>query len=60
MPGSATTPGHPSACESALGRMAFRYLDSVGTRDINSFVAPWLAYAFPCQRFAPHLAMRHA
>ncbi len=60
MPGSTTTPGHPSACESALGRMALRYLDSVGTRDINSFVAQWLAYAFPCQRFAPHLAMRHA
>ena len=60
MPGSATTPGHPSACESALGHMAFRLLDSVGTRDINSFVAQWLAYAFPCQRFATHLAVRHA
>jgi hypothetical protein len=20
----------------------------------------WLAYAYPCQRFAPHLAVRHA
>jgi hypothetical protein len=60
MPGSSTTPGHPSACDGALGYVAFRLLDSVGTQDINSVVAQWLAYACPCQRFAPHLAMRHA
>lgn len=60
MPGSATTPGHPSACDGVLGHVAFRALNSVGTRDIKSVVAQWLAYASPCQRFAPHLAMRHA
>jgi hypothetical protein len=60
MPGSTTTPGHPSACDDALGHEAFRYLNSVGTRDINSIVAQWLAYAPPCQRFAPNLAVRHA
>jgi len=32
MPGSSTTPGHPSACDDALGHVAFRYKDSVGTR----------------------------
>src|SRR5439155_21489487 len=60
MPGSATTPGHPGACDGALGYVAFRFLYSVGTRDINSVAAQWLAYACPCQRFAPHLAVRHA
>ena len=60
MPGSATTPGHPGACDSALGYVAFHLLDGVGTRNIDSFAARWLAYAYPCQRFAPHLAMRHA
>jgi hypothetical protein len=52
MPGSATTPGHPSACDDAHGYVAFRALNSVGTRDVNSFVAQWLACAFPCRRFA--------
>ena len=60
MPGSATTPGYPSASDDALGYVAFRYLNSVGTRGINFIVAQWLAYAFPCQRFATHLAARHA
>ncbi len=60
MPGSTTTPGHPCARDDALGHVAFRALDSVGTRDINSVVAQWLAYTYPCQRFAPHLAVRHA
>ena len=60
MPGSTTTPGHQGACDGAPGRVALRYLNSVGTRDINSIVAQWLAYASPCQRFAPHLAVRHA
>jgi hypothetical protein len=32
MPGSSTTPGYPSACDDALGHVAFRYTDSVGTR----------------------------
>jgi hypothetical protein len=57
MPGSATTPGRPRACDGARRRVAFRALDSVGTRDFTSFAAQWLAYAYPCQRFTPHLAV---
>jgi hypothetical protein len=60
MPGSATTPGRPGACDGALGCFAFRSLNSVGTRDINSVAAQWLAYAYPCQRFVAYLAVRHA
>jgi hypothetical protein len=39
MPGSSTTPGHPSTCVGALGRVAFRTEDGVGTRDM---VLSWL------------------
>jgi hypothetical protein len=56
MPVSATTPGHLSTCESALRRVAFRIVDGVGTRDINTIAAQWLAYAFPYRRFADTLA----
>jgi hypothetical protein len=57
MPGSATTPGHPGACDGALGCVAFRVLDSVGTQNINPIVAQWLAYAFPYRCFADTLAV---
>jgi hypothetical protein len=56
MPGSTTTPGHPGARDCALGRFAFRYTDSVGTRDQFSIVAQWLACTYPCRRFADILA----
>ena len=56
MPGSATPPGRPSACDGALERVAFRVLDRVGTRNPSPIVAQWLAYAFPCRRFADNLA----
>jgi hypothetical protein len=56
VPGSSTTPGHPSACVGALGHFAFRYTDSVGTRDHFSIAAQWLACTFPCRRFADILA----
>ncbi|MGF6472729.1 hypothetical protein QFZ89_007980 [Paraburkholderia youngii] len=56
MPGSTTTPGHPGARDYALGRFAFRYTDSVGTRDQFSIVAQWLACTYPCRRFADILA----
>jgi hypothetical protein len=56
MPGSATTPGHPGACDGALGCVAFRALDSVGTQNIKTIVAQWLAYAFPYRCFAGTLA----
>jgi hypothetical protein len=56
MPGSATTPGRQGARVSAPFRFAFRDLNSVGTQNISSIVAPWLAYTFPCQRFVTCLA----
>ena len=60
MPGSATTPGYPSACDGAPEHIAFRYLNSVGTQDIFTIAAQWLACTYPCQRFATRLAARHA
>jgi hypothetical protein len=56
MPGSPTTPGRPSACVGALGHFAFRYTDSVGTRNQFSIAAQWLACTFPRRRFADILA----
>jgi hypothetical protein len=56
MPGSSTTPGCPSACVGALGHIAFRYTDSVGTRNQFSIAAQWLACTFPYRRFADSLA----
>src|ERR1700680_1271459 len=56
MPGSPTTPGRPSTRVGALGHIAFRYTDSVGTRNQFSIAAQWLACAFPCRRFADTLA----
>ena len=60
MPGSATTPGRTSACDSAPVRVAFRGSDGVGTRIEFSYAAQWLACTYPCQRFALHLAVHHA
>jgi hypothetical protein len=56
VPGSSTTPGCPSACVGALGHIAFRYTDSVGTQNQFSIAAQWLACTFPCRRFADILA----
>ena len=56
MPGSPTTPGWPSARVGALGHVAFRYTDSVGTRNQFSIAAQWLACTFPYRRFADILA----
>jgi hypothetical protein len=56
MPVSATTPSHPCTCDIALGCVAFRVLDRVGTRNLGPIVAQWLAYAFPYRRFADTLA----
>ena len=55
MPGSPTTPGRAGACDGAPARVAFRLLDSVGTRNYPSFAAQWLACAFPCRRLADTL-----
>jgi hypothetical protein len=56
MPGSPTTPGRPGACDCALGRIAFRYTDSVGTQKQFSIAAQWLACTYPRRRFAATLA----
>ena len=56
MPGSPTAPGRPGARVIALGHVAFRTANSVGTRNSCAFAAPWLAYAPPCRRFAAALA----
>ena len=55
MPGSPTPPGRPSACDGAPVRIAFRYEERVGTRENKTYVAQWLACAFPCRRFADTL-----
>jgi hypothetical protein len=56
MPGSPTTPSCPSACVGALSLVAFRYTDSVGTRNLFSIAAQWLACTYPDRRFADTLA----
>ncbi|MEP6558995.1 MAG: hypothetical protein ABJB17_10975, partial [Burkholderiales bacterium] len=60
MPGSATAPGHLGTCGGAPICVALRTENGVGTRDYVSIAAQWLAYAYPCQRFVPHLAVQHA
>ena len=60
MPGSTTTPGRPGARDGALRRIAFRYTDSVGTRNQFSIAAQWLACTFPCRRFVDTLANAYA
>lgn len=52
MPGSPTTPGRTGARINAPIRIAFRQENDVGTRKEATFAARWLAYAYPCQRFA--------
>ena len=56
MPGSTTTPGRLSTRVNALRHLAFRYTDSVGTRNFFSIAAQWLACTYPYRRFADTLA----
>src|SRR3982750_4272317 len=60
MPGSLTTPDRPGARAGALARVAFRFGNSVGIRNYETFAARWLACTVPCRRFVPGLAARHA
>ncbi|KIS46020.1 impA domain protein [Burkholderia cepacia] len=60
MPGSQTTPSPRSARDSAPRDVAFRIQQYVSTRECIHFVAQWLAYQRPCQRFATRLAAGHA
>lgn len=56
MPGSPTTPGRPGTRARAPVRIAFRDLKRVGTQEMISFAAQWLACTLPCRRFVPTLA----
>ena len=55
MPGSQTTRSRSHARAGARGRVAFRWSVGVGA-PIEAFAAQWLAYTFPCRRFASGLA----
>jgi hypothetical protein len=55
MPGSQTTRSRSHARARAHDHLAFRWSDGVGA-PIEAFAAQWLAYTFPCRRFASGLA----
>ena len=60
MPGSQTTPGQVGARDDAPTRVAFRWDNGVGTRNLQPFAARWLAHAILCRRFDTVLADRDA
>ena len=60
MPGSQTARGQTGTRSGAPVRIAFRFSNSVGTPEKVTFVAQWLAYTYPCQRFARCLTTPHA
>jgi hypothetical protein len=60
MPGS-TDDAEPSGARGdAPERGAFCRLEGMGAPKVKSYAAQWLAYAYPCQRFACGLATAHA
>jgi hypothetical protein len=56
MPGSQTTQGQMDARVSASTHVAFRQTYSVGTPEIITYAARWLACTIPCRRFTGTLA----
>ena len=52
MPGSQTTQGRSDTRADVPARVAFRETYRVGTLEIITFAAQWLAYTLPCRRFA--------
>jgi len=60
MPGSIDDAEPSGACVDAPVRMAFCRLDGISAPDVKSFAAQWLAYVYPCQRFARGLAAARA
>jgi hypothetical protein len=56
MPGSQTTHAQMDARDGASIRIAFRQTYGVGTPQIITYAAHWLAYTLPCRRFADTLA----
>ena len=55
MRGSRTTRGRTAARLRAAARVAFRWVNGVGSPD-ESFAAQYLARTLPCRRFAAALA----
>src|SRR6202158_6394737 len=60
VPGSSTTPGRRRSRVCAPLRVAFRVLNRVGTRDIYTIAAQWLARTIPYRRFADILTDAYA
>lgn len=60
MPGSDDDAEPPGARDDAPGRVAFCRLEGIGAPNGKSYAAQWLAYAYPCQRFAHGLTTAHA
>ena len=51
MPGSDDDAGPAAARDIAADRVAFCRLEGISTPNGKCYVAQWLAYAYPCQRF---------
>jgi len=47
MPGSSNSPGRSGARAHASVRVAFRFRNGVGTRDMDLCEVQWLAYVLP-------------
>jgi hypothetical protein len=60
MPGSLTTPEWEKRSRYRAPHVAFRVSEHVGLQKYDTFAAPWLAYALPCQRFIGILADTNA
>src|SRR6266511_3069471 len=60
MPGSMTAPRGTGARACAPVLVAFRSSHGVGSSEVASFAAQWLAYVLPCRRFALTLAGNNA
>jgi hypothetical protein len=60
MPGSNDGAELPGARDAAPEHGAFCRLDGIGAPKRKCYAAQWLAYAYPCQRFACGLATARA
>ena len=56
MPGSQTTQGRSDTRADVPSRIAFRATYRVGTPEIITYAAQWLACTLPCRRFTATLA----
>ena len=59
MPGSSSAPTRRTTRNIAPRRVTFGSVNSVGTPDICTIAAQWLARAYSCQRFAVCLTTHH-